>query len=458
MGGKAALLLVLGFSTLFLVFEHKFTGLSTRAVDNMVNYYEETLAQNIAASGANIAANQLFLDPTWDADGFQNIAFSNGTLDLSVTVLDAQRNIIQVTSMGTVDVGDTNITKNVIIILQPASFSMYAYFCQIEGNIWWTSNDVVWGPFHTQDWIRVQGNPRFYGKATTKKGMKYYTSEYVDKPLYYGGYSDNVNQDLPDDKVQDLEPIATANGHVFTASSGTVTVTETYWDYHRHRWRTRTRTEHRTYDDFYLEFKGDSLTYKAESDGTPTTVLASDFAPNGLIYAKDANLHISGVVKGQYTVAAYGPSSGLGRVYLEDDIVYSEHPYAPPPYPSDKLPDANTSCTDMLGIVARNEILIADNAANNNNITIHASIYSEKEGFGAENYDTRPVSGDINLIGGIIQKKRHAVGMFSTDYWTGQTYSTRGFNKNYMYDSRFMFNSPPEFPSTDTYRIVSWYE
>ena len=40
------------------------------------------------------------------------------------------------------------------------------------------------------------------------------------------------------------------------------------------------------------------------------------------------------------------------------------------------------------------------------NINIHASIYCEKGGFGADYDDTRPVSGNINLLGGIIQKTR----------------------------------------------------
>lgn len=449
MGGKAALLLVLGFSLIFLVFGHNFSNLTTRAVDNLSSYYEETVVQNIAASGANIAASEIFRDPGWGAQGFQNIEYAGGHLDIFLDIIDVQQNIRQVTSVGTMQVGDSTITKTIQVLLQPSSFSMYAYFCENEQGIWWTSNDIVWGPFHTQDWMQVQGHPRFYGRATTKKGMKYHTSEDADKPIFLGGYNKDVDLKLPDDKVKDLEAIADAGGFKFTPTS----TTETYWDYWTHKWKTKTVTK----DDFYIEFKGDSITYKVESNGAPTTVLAVDFAPNGIIYAKDANLHISGVVKGQYTVVAYGPSDDLGRVYIENDIVYSDHPYVDPPYPADELPDPNLDCNDVLGIVARNEILIANNAANNDDITIHASIYSEKEGFGAENHEGRPKSGTINLIGGIIQKKRQAVGTFYVD-WQGVTVINHGFNKNYMYDSRLMFLTPPEFPSTDTYRIVSWYE
>jgi len=440
MGGKAAILLVLGFSTIFLVFGFNFNNLTLRAVDNLSEYYIATNAQNIAASGANIAANKIFIDPTWTA-GYNNIPFSGGSYSISVDILDPVRNVRRVTSVG--NYGSTS--KTIQVILQPTKFSQFAYFCQIEGNIWWTSKDTVWGPFHTQDWMQVQGHPMFYGKATTKKGMKYYTNEASDIPQFLGGYEKGINLDLPDDKVKDFEAFADDNGAKFEASSGIQTYTERYWNNRNRRWETRTRTRMTTVDDFYITFKGDSLSYKEESTGAETTVLAQDFAPNGIIYAKDANLHISGTVKGQYTVAAYGPSSGLGRVYLEDDITYYTDPRT------------NPNSTDLLGIIARNEVLIADNANNRHDINIDASIYSEKEGFGAENHDGRSVDGNINLYGGIIQKKRQAVGTFSTDRW-GRTTSVSGFNKRYKYDERLMFMAPPEFPATDSYQIVSWYE
>jgi hypothetical protein len=452
MGGKAALLLVLGFSLIFLVFGHNFSNLTIRAVDNISEYYEETNVYNIAASGANIAASEIFRNPGWNANGFHNIQYSGGELDISVEILDADQNIRRVTSVGSMVVGDSTITKIIQVTLQPASFSMYAYFCQIEGNIWWTAGDSVWGPFHTQDWMQVQGHPYFYGKATTKKGLKYYNSKESDHPDFVAGYQENISLDLPDDKVKDFEALADAGGAKFTPV--TTTTTHSWRDYWGN-WHTTTSTS--TERNFYLTFKEDSLTYKVGSSGAETTVYLPDFAPNGIIYAKEGNLRVKGVVKGQYTIVADGASSGRGQVYLEDDIVYSENPYSDEPHGPHDLPKPNPNCHDILGIVARNEVLIADNANNNNDINIHASIYSEKEGFGAENHTGRGFDGDINLVGGIIQKKRQAVGTFSTDWW-GNITSQTGFNKKYKYDSRLMYLTPPEFPSTDTYRIVSWYE
>lgn len=106
----------------------------------------------------------------------------------------------------------------------------------------------------------------------------------------------------------------------------------------------------------------------------------------------------------------------------------------------------------MLGICAENSVLITDNKVNKYSIDIHASVYSEKGGFGADNYDTRPISGNINLLGGIIQNTRKAVGTFS-----GTTIN-HGFAKRYKYDDRFMLASPPYFPGTGGFEIVSWFE
>lgn len=84
MGGKAAILLVLGFSLIFLFYGHRFNRLSTDSVDNLMNYYEDTKAHNIAVSAANLAANKLFLDKTWE-EGFENVSFDGGTYNVFVS-------------------------------------------------------------------------------------------------------------------------------------------------------------------------------------------------------------------------------------------------------------------------------------------------------------------------------------------------------------------------------------
>ena len=134
MGGKAALLLVVGFSLTYLVIGQNFGSLSTRAVENLTNYYEETASHNIAVSGANMAAHEIFKDPTWTA-GYNNLSFSGGNLNVTVQVVDAFKNIRRITSIGKFQ----GITKKVSVTLQPSKFSKFAYYSIYEGgSIWWT--------------------------------------------------------------------------------------------------------------------------------------------------------------------------------------------------------------------------------------------------------------------------------------------------------------------------------
>ena len=404
MAGKASLFLVVGFSLIFLTIGKNFGSLSTSAVDNLTDYYTETVAHNIAATGANMAANKMFLDPTWTA-GYNKVKYSDGTLDVDVNIIDAFKNIRQISSTGSFN----GVTSTVSVTLQPSKFSKFAYYSISEGGtIWWISSDTVWGPFHTQDYLRCSGSPVFWGKATTKRNLIKY-DKYTN-PKFYGGFEKGVDLPLPTDGLTPIENAADAGGYKFTGK-----------------------------DTVYITFVRDSIQYRFAYSGPTTTVLASSFAPNGVIFAKDAVLRLQGTVKGQYSIVASG-TSGKGNIFLDGDIVYDTDPRVDP------------SSEDMLGIIAKNKILITENSTNNNGINIHGSIYSESAGFGAENYNTRPVSGNINLLGGIVQNTRQPVGTFS-----GSTIN-HGFAKRYRYDERLMFSSPPMYPGTGAFEIVSWKE
>jgi hypothetical protein len=69
--------------------------------------------------------------------------------------------------------------------------------------------------------------------------------------------------------------------------------------------------------------------------------------------------------------------------------------------------------------------------------------------FSVQNYDSRAVS-PLNLVGGIIQKYRGAVGTGS-----GGTTVT-GYQKNYVYDHRMAQMPPPYFPTTGGYEKLSF--
>lgn len=415
MSGKAILLVVIGFTLTLLAVGQRFGGISNRVVDNYLKYQNETVAHNIALSGANIAANAVYMNPVWD-EGY-SVPFQGGHLDVTVEVVNAALGFREITSRGIF----FNETSEIKLRIAPSNFSEYAYYSTYEradslskGIIWWMNRDTVWGPFHTQDSLNVALHPSFLGARTSHKGALHYkTDKPTDSPVITGIYEAGKNLEIPSKAVENLEAAADDNGYKFQDQ-----------------------------DTVYLVFDRDTLRYKYSYSSNYTALYLPSAAPNGLIYAKDCVVRLKGTVMGQYTLgcSSSSTSTGKGTIWLDDDIVYNTNP----------LTDPNS--TDLLGIVAENYVWITENDANKNSINIQASVFSEKWGFGAHNYNGRPVSGNINLLGGIQQYYRQPVGTFKSGVIKS------GFAKQYHYDWRLAFMSPPFYPGTGGFKIVSWYE
>lgn len=403
MGGKASILLVLGFSLIFMVAGRSFNNMATDTTENVSSYFLETKAKHAASAGVNVIVNKLFLNATVQDQTF-NWTFDSSSISATLSTLDAYKNIRQLLSVGSYG-GVSHTTK---IIFKPSLFSKFAYFANTEGTIWWTTGDTVWGPFHTNSDLRVANKPIFYGKVTIGGSQINYNKN--AKPQYLGGFQKGINIAIPTNGVTKVSD-ASAQGVKFTGK-----------------------------DLVYFEFRGDSVRYRYTSTGAWTYKLASTFSPNGVIFFDNAEVRLKGTVKGKYTLAASGTTGNKGKIYLDDDIVYHSNPRT------------NPSSTDMLGIVAERDVVITDNTANNSSINIQAAIYAQTGSFVAENYSTRPPSGFINLYGGITQNTRGAVGTFSG------TTITAGFSKRYRYDTRLLDAYPPAYPGTGSFEVVSWFE
>jgi hypothetical protein len=408
MGGKAALIIVLGFSSIMLLVGLNMNRVSSNAIDNSTNYYEMETAKEIATSGINLAASNLSRDHSWTPSGSPYSYLGNNNLD--ITVKD-NAGVKIVTAVGTY----LDKSQLIEVKISLSSFSRYAYFSDKEGNIWWTGSDSVWGPFHTNDDVQFQGHPYFNGPTTSHGGKaKYYTNKATDAPTIQGTYLPGTTIEIPKDGVDNLAAFATAGGYVFTGEK-----------------------------EVFLTFAGDSIKYKFKSTDKYTTVLATDLAPNGSIYVKNGDLRLQGTVKGNWSV-------GTNKdVYLDNDIVYSDIPN-----PIDK----NDPSKDLLGIISKKDVLITDNKANETDININAAIYCQDGSFSAEKYNSRTAGDVINLIGGITQKTRGGVGTFSVNKHGKVTHVSGFAEKNYRYDSRLLRMVPPFFPSTNTFRILSWLE
>jgi len=390
--------MIIGFSIIFLVLGKNMADVSVQSMDNAITYYESTQRYNIASAGANFACAKIWENHLWRT-GFTNVPFNNGIFTVTVTDTTLQR--VKITSVGTYQ--GTNQT--ISLLMQPSYFSKFAYFSDNEpSTISWVTGDTVWGPFHSNTKLYYSGNPVFNGKVTTKNGKSG-----TGSPKFYGGYESGVDMTLPSN-LDATKDSAMAHGRYLAT-------TDTVW----------------------ATFNADATITVKIGAAAATTTAISTYAPNGSIIFEGAILRLKGTVSGQVSIGTLTNGSGVGgRVFIDDDIVYKDDPRI-------------MESTDLLGIIATKEIFIADNAANNTgDINIQAAMFSQTKGFGAEHYSTRPKAGSIKLLGGISQSVRQAVG---TTGWPGT-----GFYKSYHYDDRLMSLSPPAYPITGSYEIVSWFE
>ncbi len=416
MGGKAVLLVVLGFSVAFLLIGNNFNRMSLSANDNMTYYASRQVSHDICLTGANIACNKFYLNPTW-AGGYTNIACQGGSFTITVKNLDTAKLIKSITSVSTYSgyyTGYNNIVYHdtITVIFQPSRFSRYAFYSVSENGVAWATGDTVKGPLQTQDVLTVNGNPYFYGFVGTKGGVVYANGKNSDHPTFAGGLQTGASIPINSAGVSSVETYALSNGKEFTG-----------------------------HDTVYLNFVTDSIRYRYTWNGKDTTKKLSTFAPNGVIFVNSGTIRLKGTIKGQYTLGCSGKSATVGgSCYLDSDIVYKTNP------------QVNPASSDIFGLVCQNNCYVEDNLANKTGIYINASIYCQNGSFTADNYNTGSYRGYINIIGGIIQNVRGPVGTISGGH------IATGYSKNYSYDSRFMFSAPPNFPNTGAYSVISWYE
>jgi hypothetical protein len=422
MGGKASLYMVLGFSLIFMVAGYNFSSLTRRAVGNEVDYFAETKSHDIAVSGANMAANAIFFDKNWTS-GYNNLAFNGGTINVNISHPGGDK--VQLVSIGAYQ----NAKDTVIIILQPSSFSKFAYYMNLfPGNHPFYTGDTVSGPYHTQQTLSVKGRPVFNGKATSKNGIQLVKDNPKTAPVFNGGFESGVDVPLVyDPNVPKVA--AQTGGAVFQAPSGGKI-------------------------DVKMQFNADgTMTFKTSFNGggswsADTTVNLSTFAPNGVIFVDKGNIWLQGTVNGRYTIVADQSSGmGTGNVYLENDIVYH----------NSLIYNNETKCydvqgTDMLGIIAANNVIIMNNSANQNDINIHASIFCQKGGLQLQDAGMPP-SGSLRIVGGVIEYQA-----LPLSYYDNHNNLTNGYHQKIFYDYRLMDIDPPYFPPTGLLEVVSWFE
>ena len=223
MGGKATILIVLGFTISFLAFGRNFLDLTNRSSKNVVEYYSETKAHNIAVSAANLACNELFLDKNWTS-GFNETDYQGGSFEVELkdTLVDSK--IVKATGYY------NNVVDHVTIVLQPSSYAKFAWYTGNMSSKIFITGDTVWGPFHSQSNLNLGGDAVFWGKVTTLKGLNYVDKS--SKPKFYGGIEHGVDIPLPVNYQFDAERNAAIDGEINHGGSSYFENTDVWLTFH----------------------------------------------------------------------------------------------------------------------------------------------------------------------------------------------------------------------------------
>jgi len=438
MGGKAAIILILGFSALMAYTIVNLSSAGTRSVDNMSSYTAMTSSHNMALAGANVGLARLYRDTTWGTSGAATITQSftgfpfNGSFSTTASLVPQGKLVRSVSAFPS---GGTTYRDTVDVILVnngTNSFSLFAWMTNVENGVFWITGDSIWGRVHSNDNLTVSGSPVFQQKVTTAKGFippvgKTQTiggNSYTNKAIF-------INPPQPETGVArinfptDMSGIATAasspNGRKYTTDI----------------WITL---------DAKSPAAGDGVAYVRTTQLGPIidTVHISDPNFNGVIMGTGV-VNVQGTLDGPLTIASYSTASATtNNIVIQGDLLYQHDP------------TVGTS-NDMLGLVANNSVIVADDIAGATNRTIQGSVFARTGSFTAQNYATRPVNGDLRVLGSIVQNTRGPVGTFS-----GSSTIVSGFYKRYKYDNRLSDPNvrPPFYPGfvKNSYDITQWWE
>lgn len=419
MGGKAAIILVMGLGFVLGYIGLNLNNTATKAVGNMSVYSNMTASNNLAKTGANVGLAKFYQDTSWSGSITQtfNGPLLKGTFVATCTHLTGDT--VRLRSVSTYPVDYRTTMRDTIEVYfnkaKKKSFTLFAWMTHDENGVTWITGDTVWGRVHSNSILKMSGKPVFHEKVTTSKSISPKPGKSPNFAIFKKSYETGIAPvDLPTD-FNELITASTTGGRVFvqnpiwlTLSAGTAA-------------------------------DGDGKVYVRTTQAGPIidSISLSDPAFNGVILG-NGRVNVSGTLDGRLSIAS------LTDMYIQDDILCERNPQTTP------------SSDDMLGLISENNVVVANNVANQVNCEIQASVFSRTGSFTAESYNTGAPRGLLKLLGSIVQKTRGPVGTFS-----GSTLLT-GYLKRYRYDNRLADVNvrPPYYPGflVKTYAITNWWE
>ncbi len=415
--GRASLIMVMGFGLILGYIAWNLNEYATRAVGNMSTYHYSTQSHNLAVAGANVGLAKLYEDTSWTGSVTQTMTGDQGSGSFTVSRMNISGDKAMIRSVSSYNTWGSGVLHDTVEVTfdrtRNQSFSMFAWMTNFEGNVFWITEDTVWGRVHSNGALHVNGRPVFMEKATTSKSFDPRIGTPSNRAIFKQGYETGVAEiPFPND-LSELVGASTAGGRAYAPEVWITLNPGTSAD-------------------------GDGMAYIRTSAIGPVvdSISLADASFNGAIMGA-GRMHVKGILDGRLTIGS------MTNVVVEDDITYEQNP---------RLGSSN----DLLGLVANQNVVVANNAANNSNCVIQACIFARTGSFLAEDYNTRGLTGELQILGSIVQEERGAVGLFSGSILNS------GFSKRYRFDQRLSDPSyrPPYYPGyyTKTLAITNWWE
>ena len=431
--GRGLLIIVSGLFIVYGIIQNSLHERQKAVTQLNVDFAEKAKAMTIANTMADLAFAEINQDPNNpQAGNFSEMDMlgGKGSVEISFDLPFAPANPFVeekvIRAVGKFITKNDTVRSEVEVRARRRAFSRYAYFTNIEQGIKFVTGDVLNGPLHTNGTINIQGDPIFNGEVTSPTNPDMTSGS---NPQFNGGRDFNAKAiDLPVE-VPELGQEASTGGLRFTEpikvtffndnSSGTdigkvaiSTYTVTGSECIRW-WRGQCRETRQTY-----------------GWGTPAEYILDNY--NGII-SSSGDVYVEGTVNGDYTLHSEDDVRIIGDIRYHND------------------PRNNPSSDDFLGIVSEKNTIVdkdAHRAEGNQDLDIHASIMAldDEDSFYVENYNDGQSRGVLNILGGLIQFERGAVGLTNGS----------GYLKNYTYDERYLGHAPRGFPPSDIYDYISW--
>ncbi len=290
-------------------------------------------------------------------------------------------------------------------------------------DITFANGDTVNGPFHTNDRLLVQGSPTFGRSKADLIEVSNPAPGWVANgsatPNFVGTYKAAQGELSMPPTNDELLQVATSGGKVYTGQTEIIFKTNGLMD----------------------------VRNKAANGNSWNQMLNQPMPANGVIYVKAGSCNDNFNATNPYQVVDDGcPILNVSGQYASNLTLASQGDII---VRADQDPGTSADGKGlrrngdvMMGLIANNFIRVYHPCSGGTNqsgythdVRIDAAILSLAHSFWVDNYACGARLGDLTVNGAIAQEFRGPVG----------TIGATGYTKNYWYDDRLKFRSPPYF-------------